>query len=140
MATATLVPINYVSTAKQALFDIILGRKYSDDVLVPALAHPYTYLVKGDYETIYKMMVNREMLFGATVNCMSDGSQSIMLWGELAFEFVPDKTVNGKPVIRFGDDNSLLFIDCNNAIYEHLAAIPVDPDPNSDSDDGGDGK
>lgn len=129
---AELVPINYISTAKQDLFDIIIGRKVPEDAQVPTW-----YLIKGDYETIYKMMVNREMLFGAKVDCFSDGSQDIMLWVELSFAFVPDETVNGKPVIIFGSENDLKYIDCNNAIYWNNADIPFDKKDDAPTDNTG---
>lgn len=128
MADPILVPINHVSTAKQALFDVILGQK--------TLGPIPPYLVKGDYDIIYKMMVNREMILGATVECYDNGHQTVHQWLETDFKFVDDKTVGSKPVIAFKNYNgNYCYIDCNNIIYRSSNGIPFD----GEEDDSGEG-
>lgn len=130
MASEILVPINYVSTAKQDLFDIIIGKKIPENTKVPDLVVPRVYAIKGDYETICKMMVNREMILPAYVLCYDDGRQvtTPLLNAQIAFCTHPEGTVDGKPVIEVssGDEGAMIYIDCNNAIYADPDEIPFD--------------
>lgn len=145
---AELVPINYISTAKQDLFDIIIGQKIPEGASVLG-----RYPIKGDYETIYKMMINREMILAAAVRCYTDGTQETtpLLNARIEFCTHPEGTVDGKPVIEVdADDETLIYIDCNNAIYWTPGDIPFDAplpgdtgfvvDDQIGSGDGGDGK
>lgn len=140
MADPILVPINHVSTAKQDLFDIIIGRKIPEDATVPALAVPTWYLIKGDYETIYKMMINREMILAAYAKCYDNGMQqtSPLLDASIRFCAHPEGTVGGKPVIEVDSDGEpLIYIDCNNAIYSDPNEIPFDDAHTPKGDTGG---
>lgn len=129
MAEEFLVSINHVSAAKQDLFDIIIGQKIPEDALIPMLAEPSWYLIKGDYETIYKMMINREMILAAYVNCYNSGTQqtSPLDNARIAFCTHPEGTIDGKPVIEVGGiDGPMIYIDCNNVIYADPNKIPFD--------------
>jgi hypothetical protein len=140
---AKLVPINYVSTAKQDLFDIIIGQKIPEDAVPHDTPFGPTfdasmYLVKGDYETIYKMMVNREMIFCASVKCYDDGRQYTNLLPDMVYSFIADKTVGRKPVIECDSVEDACYIDHNNIVYLNKSDIPFDGKDDSSGNDSGD--
>ena len=125
---ATPMPLQYVSTGKQNVYDLIL----SDNPLAgsdeaPAIAY-------GDYDDLCAKLIRGELILCTLVTLMKTDNGGIRQDYSVfpackSISMVTERTIHGKPVIFvvFDGNNAAKFIiDCDNAIYA-FANAPFDP-------------
>lgn len=126
-------PIKYVDTAKQSVYDMIISVYYSGS------GKPTFVLVHGDYETIYRMLMNDEFIRVAMVwVATADGEKTQIYTATVGHNISVASnigTVNGKPVVEIrvtasdGPNNffqRIFFLASNNVLYDDPKLIPVD--------------
>lgn len=125
-------PIKYVDTAKQSVYDMIIGADYSGSGM------PTPVLVHGDYETIYRMLMNDEFIRVAAVYVAGADDEKKQVYNAVVWHSIAITsgmgTVNGKPLIVIDSTaiNSskispeVYFLASNNVLYMDPSDIPVD--------------
>lgn len=128
--STTPMPLQYVSTGKQNVYDLILSIKQGGATIA-----------YGDYNDLCAKLVRGELVLCTSVVLAKMDDMHLVRQLYLPFSAYKEivmttkKTIHGKPVIFVSFDKGMVYvIDCNNAVY-NVNNAPFDPvEPAGDPD------